>query len=287
MADSRSQVVAIIGLGTMGRRIALLCLVNGHRVMATSRTPESTARSLGALNKELARRVAKGKMTKEQMDLLSSRISRLEDFSDLSGAHVVIEAAPENLGLKREIYRAIEPHLEEGAILATNTSSLPIGELADGLRHPARFLGIHFFNPPEVMKLVELRKSNKTSSESVDAAREFVGGLGRTSMEVPDVPGYYVNRILFPMLVESIRILDRNDGANAKDIDDSMKLGANHPMGPLELCDFIGNDVVLSICEVLWQHTREPQYEPPELLRKMVAEKKLGKKTGQGFHSYQ
>ena len=286
MAENSGQVVAIIGLGTMGRRIALLCLVNGHRVMATSRTPESTARSLDALRKELSRRVAKGKMTREQMDSLSSRISTMNDMSDLIRASVVIEAANENLELKRSIYRDIEPHLAKGALLATNTSSLPIKELAKGLQHRAMFLGMHFFNPPEIMKLVELRKGEETSSEAVDAAREFVGNLGRTPMEVPDVPGYYVNRVLFPMLVESIRILDRNEGANAKDIDDSMKLGANHPMGPLELCDFIGNDVVLCICEILWQHTGEPQYEPPKLLRKMVEENKLGKKTELGFYKY-
>lgn len=285
MIEYPRRTVAVVGLGTMGRKIATMCLENDLDVVILGRTPESGKAALDRFMIDLKRKVEKGKISMDLLLSMTSRIHLANGPQDLGDAFLVIEAVNEDLKIKKQVYQRIEPHISRKAILATNTSSLPITELGSALKDPSRFVGLHFFNPSEVMKLVEVRGGAKTSKETTSAAINFAKGLGKTTLLVPDIPGYYVNRMLFPMLIESILVFEAS-GTDPKDIDTAMKLGANHPMGPLELCDFIGNDVVLSICNALWKTTNDRRFEPPELLRKMVAQGKLGRKTGEGFHRY-
>jgi 3-hydroxybutyryl-CoA dehydrogenase len=280
-----NNVVAVIGMGTMGRKIAELCLANGFHVIASCRTAESSRTALERLSKDLTRKVERGKISHENESLMLSRFRLAEKSVDLAKASIVIEAVNEDIHVKKEAYKKIEEHILNEAILATNTSSLSVTELGNELAHPERFIGLHFFNPPDVMRLVEVRRGARTSNDIVEASTEFARKMGRTPIMVPDEPGYYVNRILFPMIVESILVLDSND-ADPKDVDDAMKLGANHPMGPFELCDFIGNDVVLKICEILYERTHDPRFEPPSRLIEMVRLGKLGRKSGEGFYKY-
>ena len=283
--DNPCGTVAVVGLGTMGRKIATLCLENDLSVVILGRTPESGRASLDRLMIDLKRKVEKGKILPDLFTSMTSRIHLANGPQDLRDSFLVIEAVDEDMKIKKQVYQRIEPHISRKAILATNTSSLSITKLGSALKNPSRFVGLHFFNPPEVMKLVEVRGGAKTSKETASAAIDFAKGLGKTTLLVPDIPGYYVNRMLFPMLIESILVFEAS-GTDPKDIDTAMKLGANHPMGPLELCDFIGNDVVMSICHALWKTTRDRRFEPPELLREMVSHGKLGRKTGEGFHRY-
>ena len=280
-----SDTVAVVGLGTMGRKIAELCLANGFHVIGASRTIESGRKAYEKLSLDLTRKAEKGKITPEAKNAMLSRIRLAENLSDLAEASIVIEAVNEDLQVKKDVYRKVEAHIPSSTLLATNTSSLSVTELGNELAHPQRFVGLHFFNPPDVMRLVEVRKGGKTSIGVTEASTEFARRLGRTPIIVPDIPGYYVNRLLFPMLIESMLVLD-SDNTNPKDVDDAMKLGANHPMGPLELCDFIGNDVVLRICEILYERIHDPRFEPPSILVEMVSQGKLGRKTGEGFYKY-
>ena len=283
--DNRRGTVAVVGLGTMGRKIATMCLKNNNTVVILGRTPESGKAALSRIIMDLKRKVEKGKISPDMLTSMTSRIHLASGPKDLKNAFLVVEAVNEDMNVKKQVYQMIEPHMSSRAILATNTSSLPVTELGSALKDPSRFVGLHFFNPPEVMKLVEVRGGVKTSEETTSATIDFAKGLGKTTLLVPDMPGYYVNRMLFPMLIESILVFEAS-GAAPKDIDTAMKLGANHPMGPLELCDFIGNDVVLSICNALWKTTHDRRFEPPELLRKMIVQGKLGRKTGEGFYKY-
>lgn len=283
--DSVGGKVAIVGLGTMGRKIATMCLENDLSVVVLGRTAESGKAAIDRLTVDLKRKVENGKISLDRFSSMMSRIHLANGPKDLKGAFLVIEAVTEDVKIKKQVYERIEPHMSSKAILATNTSSLLVTELGSELENPSRFIGLHFFNPPEIMKLVEVRAGAKSSKETTSGAINFAKGLGKTTLVVPDIPGYYVNRMLFPMLIESILVYE-TCGADPKDIDSAMKLGANHPMGPLELCDFIGNDVVLSICNALWKTTGDKRFEPPKLLIMMVKEGKLGRKTGEGFHRY-
>jgi len=277
--------IGIVGLGTMGRSIAKLCLGKGFKVISTARTPESSKRELDILLNDLKKKVAKGKLTQEEFDKMAGNIRLSKDLSDYSEAGFVIEAIYEDEKAKEELYGSLEPVLGKNIILATNTSSLSIEDLSIHLEYPSRFLGLHFFNPAEIMKLVEVRRSTKTNDESTEKAKAIVESLGKNPIMTPDLPGIYVNRILFPMLLESISVLESTD-CPLKDIDDAMKLGANLPMGPLELCDFIGNDIVLNISNVLLDHTGDLRFKPPKLLHDMVREGRLGRKSGRGFYEY-
>ena len=277
--------VAVVGLGTMGIKITELCLSHGFRVIGVGHTAESGKRALEKLSRDLSRKVEKGKVSPETKERMLSSFRLAETPAEIGNASIIMEAVTEDVLVKRRVYREIEPLVRGDAILATNTSSLSVAELASELARPDRFVGLHFFNPPEVMKLVEVRRGERTAQDAVRRSSEFAAKLGRTPISVPDTPGYYVNRILFPMLIESILVSD-SPSANSKDIDQAMKLGANHPMGPLELCDFIGNDVVLRICEILHERTRDHRFEPPAKLVEMVKQGKLGRKTGEGFYKY-
>jgi 3-hydroxybutyryl-CoA dehydrogenase len=279
------DLVAVIGLGTMGRKIVRLCLAHNFRVLAMSRTPESGRRHLEQIRLDLMAKVSERHISEEQAESMLGGLQLISKLNELGQACFVIEAISEEVATKQNLYRKIEPFVGDDTILATNTSSFSVTELAKGVRSQSRFVGMHFFNPPEVMRLVEVRGSRETSPRAIDGARAMAGRLGRNPIVVPDEPGYYVNRILFPMIIEGIMVFE-SSGGNPEDIDDAMKLGANLPMGPLELSDYIGNDIVMDVCQILRERTGEARFEPPKLLVNLVREGKLGRKSGQGFHKY-
>jgi len=283
--DDVRRPVCIAGLGTMGRSLAKLYASKGFTVKVISRTPESGKRGLDRLTGELKSRMDKGKLSPDEYSRITSRITLAKDVSEFADAEIIVEAIYEEEKAKEEFYSTIETKVPEDTVIATNTSSLSIDELSHRMRHPSRFIGMHFFNPAEVMRLVEVRRSGKTSDTTAAFATEIAKLLGKTPINVPDSPGMYVNRILFPMLLEGISVLETAKSP-IKDIDDAMKLGANLPMGPLELCDFIGNDIVLEISEILLEHTGDLRFKPPELLKQMVKEGRLGRKNGRGFYEY-
>ena len=283
--DNVRRPICIAGLGTMGRSLTKLCASKDFIVKVISRTPESGKRGLDRLIGELKSRMDKGKLSQDEYSKITSRIILAKDISEFADAEIIIEAIYEDEKAKEEFYRAIEPKIPENIVIATNTSSLSIDELSGRMKHPSRLIGVHFFNPAEVMKLAEIRRSGKTDDSTAAFAIEISKQLGKTPINVPDSPGMYVNRILFPMLLEGISVLETAKSP-IKDIDDAMKLGANLPMGPLELCDFIGNDIVLEISEILLEHTGDLRFKPPELLRQLVKEGRLGRKSGRGFYEY-
>lgn len=279
------KIVGVIGLGTMGRSIAKLCLSKELEVIAMARTPESSRRDLDALRNDLSSRLRKGKLTQEQFDSMLARIRLASSLRDFADVPIIIEAIYENIDSKGALYRALEPHVSPKTIISTNTSSISVNELSQFIEIRSRFIGLHFFNPAEVMRLVELKRADQTSDETIASAKSFVESLGKTPIITPDLPGLFVNRVLFPMLLEAISVLETTK-CKKEDIDTAMKLGANLPMGPLELCDFIGNDIVLSISNVLLEHTGDLRFKPPRLLEQMVMEGKLGRKTNVGFYEY-
>lgn len=283
--DNVRRPICIAGLGTMGRSLAKLCASKDFTVKVISRTPESGKKGLDRLIGELKSRVDKGKLSQDEFSKITSKITLANDVAEFADAEIIIEAIYEEEEVKEEFYRAVEPEIPESTVIATNTSSLSIDELSGRMKHPSRFIGLHFFNPAEVMKLVEIRRSGTTDDSTASLAIEVAKQLGKTPINVPDSPGMYVNRILFPMLLEGISVLETAK-APIKDIDDAMKLGANLPMGPFELCDFIGNDIVLEISEILLDHTGDLRFKPPELLRQMVKDGRLGRKSGRGFYEY-
>jgi 3-hydroxybutyryl-CoA dehydrogenase len=243
-------------------------------------------RGLKTIEKNLGRNVEKGKMTPEERDATLSRIKGTVDLGPAAEADLIIEAIVENAQMKKDLFAELEKIAPPATIFASNTSSISITELAASTRRPDRFLGMHFFNPVPVMKLVELIKGVATSDETFEAARSVALKMDKTPVTVQDFPGFCGNRILFPMLNEAFYCL-MEGVASAEDIDTVMKLGMNHPMGPLALADLIGLDTCLSILEVLYEGFGDPKYRPCPLLRKMVKAGYLGRKTGRGFYTYQ
>lgn len=277
--------VFIIGIGTMGLDIAQVFASHGFAVCAYARSEESLARAKAKINGSLGKRVARGKMTQEDMDGILKNIDWETDYAKLDRADLVIEAVAEDSAVKHEIYDQIEALCPQHTIIATNTSSISITELAAYTTRPDRFIGMHFFNPATVMKLIELIRGMNTSDETFNAIEELCQIIGKEPVEVSECPGFVVNRILIPMINEACFIVQ--DGvASINDVDTAMKLGANHPMGPLELGDLIGLDVCLAIMDTMFNETHDSKFRACPLLRKMVRAKLLGKKTGKGFYDY-
>jgi len=279
------QKVMVIGAGQMGSGIAQVCAQSGYEVILNDIKQEFLDRGIGAITKNLSRDVEKGRKTEEEKVATLNRITLSLDTKDAFDVDIVIEAATENMDIKQSIFKEIDGIAPKHAILASNTSSLPITEIAAVTERPEQVIGMHFMNPVPVMKLVEIIRGLATSDEVYKAVEEMTVSLGKTAVEVNDFPGFVSNRVLMPMINEAIYTL--YEGVATKEaIDDVMKLGMNHPMGPLTLADFIGLDTCLYIMEILHEGFGDSKYRPCPLLRKYVAAGWLGKKSGRGFYVY-
>ncbi|QGG53817.1 3-hydroxybutyryl-CoA dehydrogenase [Lysinibacillus pakistanensis] len=280
------QKVMVIGAGQMGSGIAQVCAQAGYEVKLNDMKQEFFERGIGVITKNLSRDVEKGRKTEEEKAAILSRIMMSLDLQDASDVDIIIEAAVENMEVKQSIFKQIDQIAPAHAILATNTSSLPITEIAAVTNRPEQVIGMHFMNPVPVMKLVEIIRGLATSDEVYKAVEDMTVKLSKTPVEVNDFPGFISNRILLPMINEAIYAL--YEGVATKEaIDDVMKLGMNHPMGPLTLADFIGLDTCLYIMEILHEGLGDSKYRPCPLLRKYVAAGWLGKKSGRGFYVYE
>ena len=279
------HTVGIIGAGTMGNGIAQACAAAGIDVLMQDINEAALERGLKTVSGSLDRLVKKGSIDDARKLEIVARIRATPRPDDLAAADLVIEAATENEDLKVRILKSVEAIVKPGAIIATNTSSISITRLAAATHHPERFVGMHFFNPVPVMALVEIIRGLRTSDETVAAVSELARRLGKTPIGVRNSAGFVVNRILCPMINEAIFALQ--DGlASAEEIDAGMKLGCNHPIGPLALCDLIGLDVELAVMEVLYGSFNDSKYRPAPLLREMVDAGMLGRKAGRGFYRY-
>lgn len=274
--------VAIFGAGTMGSGIAQIFAANGHTALMYASSLASAQRHKDKLAASLAKRVAKGKMTEEAKEDLLSRVL-VEEKSAAADADLVIECVKEEMETKRALLGELDELCKPEAVFATNTSSLSVTEMGNGLKHPV--IGMHFFNPVPSMKLVEVIRGANTTQETFDFIYNLAREIGKDPVEVTEAPGFVVNKILIPMINEAIGLVETGV-ASVEDIDKAMQLGANHPMGPLALGDFIGLDVCLAIMETLQRETGDDKYSPALLLRKMVRGGLLGKKTGKGFYDY-
>ncbi len=279
------QNIGIIGAGQMGCGIAHVSSIAGYKVQIYDLAQDRIEAALATINGTLARQVGAGKLSEEERKAALSRISGSTDVNDLASMDLVVEAATEDEAIKRKIFATVCPVLRPEAILATNTSSLSITRLASATDRPERFMGIHFMNPVPVMKLVELVRGIATEEKTFNAAKEYVTTLDKTFTVAEDFPAFIVNRILLPMINEAIYTLYEGVGS-VEAIDTAMKLGANHPMGPLQLADFIGLDTCLSIMQVLHDGLADSKYRPCPLLVKYVEAGWLGRKSGRGFYDY-
>ena len=280
------QKVMVIGAGQMGSGIAQVCAQAGYEVILNDMKEEFFERGLTTITKNLSRDVEKGRKTEDGKSAILARITKSVAIEDAKNADIIIEAAVENMEIKQSIFKQLDEIAPQHAILATNTSSLPITEIAAVTKRPEQVIGMHFMNPVPVMQLVEIIRGLATADEVYETVANMTKQLGKTGVEVNDFPGFISNRILLPMINEAIYAL--YEGVATKEaIDNVMKMGMNHPMGPLTLADFIGLDTCLSIMEILHEGLGDSKYRPCPLLRKYVAAGWLGKKSGRGFYVYE
>ena len=277
--------ICVVGTGTMGGGIAQTFAQAGYSVIFKGRSEASLNKAIASITKSLSKQVEKGKMEEAKKEEILSNITAATEYADCSDADIFIEAIAEDMETKKNTFAEIEKIAKEDAIMATNTSSLSITEVASTTTRPERVIGMHFFNPVPAMKLVEVIKGQMKDQDIFNKVVELSKAVGKVPVEIEEAPGFVVNRILIPMINEAVGILA--DGvAKKEDIDEVMKLGANHPMGPLALADLIGLDVCLAIMEVLYSEFADSKYRPHPLLRKMVRANLLGRKTKAGFYNY-
>ncbi len=277
--------IFVIGAGTMGLDIAQVFAGAGMKVTVNDISDEILEESRQRMIKSLDKRVERGKMEREAADALVNAITFTTDQSTAAEADLVLEAIIENVQIKRDLFKKLDAICPESTIFATNTSSISITEIGSATNRADRFIGMHFFNPATVMKLVEIIRGMNTSQETFDRIKELSIAIGKEPVEVAEAPGFVVNRILIPMINEAIELVQQGV-ASPEDIDQAMKLGANHPMGPLALGDLVGLDVCLAIMDTLYNETHDGKYRASTLLRKMVRAGRLGRKTGKGFFEY-
>lgn len=282
------EKVAVIGAGQMGRGIAQVFATAGKQVLVVDINDQIIAASEAALDKGFNKMISKGKMTQESVDELKGRMSFVaatEYQGILDDVDLVVEAAVERLDLKKSIFQKLDAAAKPKCILATNTSSISITEIASAVQRKDKVIGMHFFNPPVVMKLIEVIRGGNTSDDTYNTIFALAQEIGKTPVTVAEAPGFVCNRLLIPMINEAVELV-QNGVASPEDIDTAMKLGCNHPMGPLTLADFIGLDTCLAIMDTIYEETHDSKYRASLLLRKMVRAGKLGNKTGEGFFKH-
>jgi len=277
--------VCVMGAGVMGTDIGQCFAMNGYQVIMRDIAQQFCDNSINRMKSSLNKMVSKGKMDQAEADKIMSNVSTTVDLAPLADCDLIVEAILENVQIKKDTFAELDSICKPETIFASNTSSISITEIASATKRTDKFIGMHFFNPATVMKLVEVIRGFGTSDETFNIIKDLSVAIGKTPVEVQEGPGFVVNRVLIPMINEAITILE--DGiASAADIDTAMKLGANHPMGPLALGDLIGLDVCLNIMNVMYSETGDSKYRPAYLMKKMVRAGKLGRKTGEGFFSY-
>ena len=277
--------IGVVGAGTMGSGIAQVFAQRSYGVLLFDAAPAQLQRALSLIDKNLGKELEKGRIDAKQRDLAMTNVQTCREIRELAKANLIVEAVSENLEVKKEVFRSLDAVSSEGTILASNTSSISITELAAVTQRPGKVIGMHFMNPVPIMKLVEIIRGIKTSTETVGSIMSLVQSIDKVAVEVNDAPGFVANRVLMPMINEAIFCVHDGVGS-AEAVDAVMKLGMNHPMGPLTLADLIGLDVCLDIMETLYNGFSDSKYRPCPLLRKMVAAGLLGRKSGQGFYEY-
>jgi len=277
--------VGVVGCGIMGSGIAQVCAQASYEVLVSDINDELLSKGRAAINSALTRRVEKGKLSQEDKDSILARIKGTTNISDFLDRDIVIEAVAENMDLKKKVFAELDGICPEHTILATNTSTLSVIDIAKATSRPDKVLGMHFFNPAPAMKLLEVVRTIATSDETLEVGKEFGQSLGKSVVVALDIPGFLVNRLTSPLSLNAIRTLEAGI-ATKEEIDTAIKLSQNKPLGPLETLDLIGLDTLLAGVEYMYQEYKDPQYAPPILLKKMVAAGWLGRKTGKGFYEY-
>jgi 3-hydroxybutyryl-CoA dehydrogenase len=281
----RIERVGVLGAGLMGHGIAQVAAEAGYRVVLRELDDATLARGVGKIEKQLARAVEKGRSTQEDADAVRERIHGTVDYGELADCDLVIEAITESLPAKLEMWRELDRIVKPDALFASNTSSLAVIDQAAATTRPSQFVGLHYFNPAQVMKLVEVVRCVTTSDAAFELALEFARSEGKLAIPTKDQAGFIVNRLLVPYMLDAMRAYEEGVGSIAE-IDEAMKAGAGHPMGPLTLADFVGLDTLGSICDVLFDEFRERRFARPPMLRKMLSAGWLGRKSGTGFYDY-